>query len=347
MQSIKFNFFPIETYVGVLIRILTAYFILKSIGVTFIDKFVKVMYNIAIISLFFYFFIFLFPNLEQILINNFTTFAIIGPDVSSRYSIFGLYTIVPDTNALILLNSGPFWEKGAFGGYLVIALLFNLLKDDNLKNKINLILIITIITTQSTTAYLALFVLLFFIYYKRFKNIIFKIIITFLILISSYYAYTTFDFLGKKIDQQLKMAKVVNTHDLRNADSQRFINILKDWNDFQGHEFIGRGPNPKTRYSGKSYTHEIRTVGITDLVVRYGLPFFLLVIYLLYLSIKRYEKYVHNYNKFQTIGIVFVILIILMSEVYFNYPFFWSLVFLFVIFKDQGLNYLDKCNINK
>jgi len=327
LQSVKFDFFPIETYLGVFIRILIAYFILRSIGNSFIDKFIKVMYYLSIISLGFYFSILLIPNLEQVYVNNFTTYAIIDPHNLSRYSVFGIYTIIPEADDLIKSNSGPFWEMGAFGGYLVLALIFNLLNDDNLKNKVNLVLIITIITTQSTTAFIALFMLLFFIYYQKFKSIASKIIITLFILVSSYYAYTSLDFLGKKIEHQLKMASVVNTSNLQNADTQRFINILKDWNDFQGHEFIGRGPNSITRYSSTN-KNEIRTVGTTDMIVRYGLAFFLLIIYLMYRSIESYSRSIDKGDKIKSIGIVIVILTLLMSETYFLYSLFWILIFL-------------------
>ncbi len=121
---------------------------------------------------------------------------------------------------------------------------------------------------------------------------------------------------------------MVNTNNLNDADSQRFINILKDWNDFQGHEIIGRGPNSQTRYSSLNKEHEIRTVGSTDMIVRYGLPFFLFMLYLVYTSVDRYTKYIANNNLVQSIGIVVVILILLMSEVYFLYPLFWILILL-------------------
>ena len=54
-------------------------------------------------------------------------------------------------------NAGPFWEPGAFQGYLFIALLFLLRRKDFNKHYVELALIVfTIITTMSTTGYLLL-----------------------------------------------------------------------------------------------------------------------------------------------------------------------------------------------
>lgn len=57
-------------------------------------------------------------------------------------------------------NSGPFWEPGAFQGFINIAILFILTSNINIRNmNIKLIiLVITLLTTQSTTGYI-LFVL--------------------------------------------------------------------------------------------------------------------------------------------------------------------------------------------
>lgn len=335
LQSLKFNYLPIETYIGVYIRILIAYFILKSIGITFIQKFINVMYYIASISLIFYFSIQIIPNMEQILIQNFTL-VIVSDNVEfggvTRHNVLGLYTIDP---SLSFKNAGPFWEMGAFGGYLLIALMFSLFTSFKLKSKKNIILFVTIITTQSTTAYIALFVLFFIFFYKKIKNKLIKYTIIGVFFVSGFYMYTNLGFLGEKIEYQLAVASSVKIDGT--ADSQRFINILKDWYDYQGHEIIGRGPHSSTRYSFDP-AHQIRTVGSTDMIVRYGLPFFILLLYLMYRSMYIYGKYIGKKNKFRAMGMVFILLILLMSETYFLFPLFWVLVFLPVVYKNNVAN---------
>jgi len=279
LQSMKFNFFPITTYIGVYIRILIAYFLLKSID-DFVDKFIKVIYYLTIISLIFTALIFIIPSLQELLVNHFVLYATENSATTqARYSILGLYTIVP---AEEYKNAGPFWEMGAFGGYLILTLILSYLKDHNLHNKINIVLILGILSTQSSTAYLGFMLFLFLIFYNQTKDLLLKIIVAFLLLGSGYLAYTNLDFLGKKIEKQLKMAEdMKNAPNLEGADSQRFINVLKDWHDFKGHELIGRGPHNTTRYTTMYDTQldeEFRTVGSTDMIVRYGLPFFIWLI---------------------------------------------------------------------
>lgn len=334
LQAIKFNFFPIETTIGIFMRILIAYFILKSIGMTFVDKFIKTMYYISLSSLIVYLSILIIPGLEQFLINNLSFYSYTDIGQTTRINILGIYTIIPDSVKSFKANSGAFWEPGAYGGYLIIALIFSLIKNNKLRDRKNYIFIITILTTQSTTSYIALAALLFIMYSQQIKNILFKIIIIITILSSSYYAYNYFDFLGEKIKNQLYMATLVNTNNLADADTQRFINILKDWNDFQGHEVIGRGSHSETRYSSVNKSNEIRTVGSTDMILRFGLPFFILILYLIYTSFTIYFKYLNKINNILSLGMVIVILILLMSETYFLYPLFWILILLQYQYKD-------------
>lgn len=335
LQSLKFQFFPIITYIGVYIRILIAYFILKSIGNSFVEKYINIMFTLSIISLFFYSLILFFPILGDFLINNFTTGSVINIDSLSRYSVLGLYTIIPK---MLHANAGPFWEMGAFGGYLILAILFNLFTSSSLMNKKNIIILITILTTQSTTAYLSLFLLIFIISFKNIKNLILKIFISGSMILSFYFAYTNLDFLEEKITYQIHKATLVKNYSLENADSQRFINIIKDWRDFQNHELLGRGPNSETRYTSLYKEKEIRTVGSTDMIVRYGLPFFIFILYLMYTSMSSISKHFNKYK--YPISFVFLILLLLMSETYFLHPLFWILTMFQFIYTKSSINYI-------
>ena len=84
-----------------------------------------------------------------------------------------------------------------------------------------------------------------------------------------------------------------------------------------------------TRYSQK-HLEQIRTVGNTDIIVKFGLPFFILILYFLY---KSASSIIPNYDRTSTYAVLLAILTTLMSEVYFNYPIYWCLLFLFLIYK--------------
>lgn len=326
LQSIKFDLLPIMTDIGLFTRVIAAYLIVKLLSNNFIDYYVRLMYVLATISLIIYIPIMIFPQIGTLLTQLTPLFHWLNP--SSVHETIIIYNL---TYIDYMRNVGPFWEAGAFGGYLILAFIFNFLKNTSIFDKRNLVLLTTIITTLSTTTYLALFTFLFLIFFKRVKNIFMKNFVILIIIISGYYAYTNFEFLGEKIESQLERA---STADIRyDENTQRFLNILRDWHDFQGHEMIGRGVNPEMRYSFDP-ENQIRTVGLTDILVKFGIPFFLLMFFTLYKSISHYVQYTTlNRNLVYSIGIFSTVLVTLMSEVYFNYPFYWSLLFLHSVYK--------------
>ncbi len=80
------------------------------------------------------------------------------------YSFFYLWGI---NGVISTRNAGPFWEPGAFQGFLILAILMLVLEVDNklLKHRklYFVILTITLLTTQSTTGYIIfLFIVVFF-----------------------------------------------------------------------------------------------------------------------------------------------------------------------------------------
>lgn len=326
LQTYIFDFFSFQTSLGVFLRIINGYLIIKLLKKKFISYYINILYFLAIISLIIYFPTLIIPSLGYLLsslspILNFLNFA------DYEHSTIVIYNL---HHLASLRNSGPFWEPGAFAGYLMPAYMFNFLTYEKDKKQISFILLLAILTTLSTTAYLALFVFLFFAYYEKFKNIFIKIFAVIIILIGAYYSFISFDFLGEKIEYQLSF--IDQDPYLENTNTQRFLNILRDVEDFKGHEIVGRGSNPITRYSYE-LEDQIRTVGLTDILVRMGTPFFILMMYMLYHSICSIVRYYNENVKLYCIGVFLSVLILLMSEVYFNFPLYWSLLFLQLIYK--------------
>jgi hypothetical protein len=344
LQGLKFNFFPIATYMGLFARILGTYFLLKSID-DFAKKFINVMYYFAIISLIFLFFVYFVPGVGEFLKSKFTLVTV--QDI--RHSLFGVYTLI---DGLEFKNAGPFWEMGAFGGYLMITLILSYLRDQILLNKINILLIITILSTQSSTAYIALFSFMFFIFFNKTKDLLLKILVVSAILSISYIAYMNLEFLGEKIETQLQEAKdVMDLPSLEGESTDRFVTMLKDWRDFKGHELIGRGTHASTRYSPSMYDiktdTETRTVGTTDIIVRYGLPFFILLIFLMYKSFSSYSKSFSKDGEYMGASIVFIILLLLTSETYFLNPIFWMVIMLQYVYIADEDEPNEQINENK
>jgi hypothetical protein len=338
LQIFKFDFFPAFTYAGVYVRILVAYFILKSV-MNFSDKFVKVMYYLSIISFIFYIPILLVPGFSDFLLNNLVLYARIEDGIQARFNIMGVYTIVPGHD---LRSSGPFWEMGAFAGYLILALIISYLKKPELNNKINIVLSLAILTTQSSTGYISFLIFLAFIFNQEVKNVALKGILALSMFFVGYFAYTNLDFLGKKIETQYEEAlALVNTENLEGESTDRFSNMLKDWRDIQGHELIGRGFHNKTRFTSMYDAEDvsnIRTVGSTDILVRLGLPMFIWMIFLMYVSFSKFSKYYWKNGNYMGISIVLIIMLLLTSETYFEYPLFWIVMMLHYTIAENNKN---------
>lgn len=324
LQGLKFSFFPIVTNVGLFILVLSAYLTVKIVERNFVKYYVNILYYISIISLLVYFPTLLFPSIGKFLIYNISPIFNIFNFANSERATIIIYNL---SHIDIFRNSGPFWEPGAFAGYLLLAFMFNFLQNSQLSEKKNRVFLLAIITTLSTTTYLAMFIFFFFIYFKKIKNILFKVGIVVGIVVAVIYAYNTFDFLGKKIEAQLKVAREQGIQ--RSNDTQRFLSILRDMHSLRGYEFTGRGGNNQTRYD-LSYGGKfiIPTVGLTDIIVRYGIPFFILMLYFLYYSVHIYMEQINYQSRLYSLGFIVALLTTLLSEMYFNYSVFWSLLFL-------------------
>jgi hypothetical protein len=166
------------------------------------------------------------------------------------------------------------------------------------------------------------------------------------------------EFLGEKIEKQLQDAKdVMDLPSLEGESTDRFVTMLKDWRDFKGHELIGRGIHVSTRYIPSMYDIktdvETRTVGITDTIVKFGLPFFILLIFLMYKSFSSYSKSFSKDGEYMGASIVFIILLLLTSETYFTNPLFWMVIMLqyvYIVDEDEPNEQINEnkfYNLNK
>ncbi len=329
IQSYVFNFFSLQTSVGVFLRVLTAYLVIKILNDKFIPYFIQILYVMAIISLPFYLLVSFSPAVVDVLktFSNSIQFLNISQQNLPTVIVYNLYRVHE------IRNTGPFWEPGAFAGFLILAFMFNEFIRSHKQKRVRIILLITILTTFSTTGYLALSVFLAFYFFVKVKSPLTKLIILILIPASGYLAYSNLDFIGKKIEAQIERATSGADPYRKDLNTQRFLNVLRDVIDFKGHEAVGRGSNPITRYSYNP-DKQIRTVGLTDILVRMGLPFTLLMLILLYYSLSQFLRANHQYSVISTVGLFAAILITLTSEVYFNFPFYWCLLFLHFAYKD-------------
>src|SRR5919197_3918465 len=130
VQSISFNFFPLRTIAGFIIRLFIAFATVRLVK-DFPRIYINVMYGICIISLCFYVPEQLFhavgrdfASLFTPLVNLVRDFLLLDTGNRSAYSITNSVTIFiynfenPYYPHNIYRNAGPFWEPGAFAGYI-------------------------------------------------------------------------------------------------------------------------------------------------------------------------------------------------------------------------------------
>ncbi len=339
-QALIFDFIPLVTLMGFYARVFMVYFVIKSIGTTFIDKFVRVMIFLALMSLVFFVLMNLIPSFPNY-IKPFSLSYVEEVEESTGYfsasysTLFHTFRYMPYNPIPFVRNPGIFWEAGAFGGYLVVTLILNIMKTGVFFNKQNFIFIITIFTTASTSAFIALMALMFFYVLVSSKLKILKTIILPIISILAFFAFTYFDFLGAKIEKKIKLAQ--NPGIIYTTTSSRFVDAVRDMKAFEGHEIFGRGINQETRYTeiDKASGYTIRTNGFTSHLVNFGSIFFIFTFVLMYYSFSSIINYYNNINKLFSVYAILIIVLILQSQVYFRFPYFWGLLILSSIYSTK------------
>lgn len=181
-------------------------------------------------------------------------------------------------------NSGFVWEPGAFGCFLIIAILFNFFRNKFKFDKKAIILIIGLITTFSTTDYIAFLLMLFMIYRYRVPKLnlwVFIMIPAFIILI------IVVPFLGQKIAdiyiddiKGLDALRHYSKEHVKHADQiplNRFASMIYLWDNLGWNLFLGVS-NKYDAIINTNYTINISN-GIFDFFAKFGFMGFVYLIY--------------------------------------------------------------------
>lgn len=319
LQSIVFGSYNFYGFLGYLLRILIALFSIFILRENFFYYYIKVIKLFAIISLVIFIPTFLFHEFAYEL-NRFAltvlpvTKILYGSEIIE--GSLGIYHF-NRTFLELVRNGGPFWEPGAFGGYLILALIINTVFQQKLKNNTNTILFVTIITTFSTTTYLALFVFVVA-YFVAKSNKISYAVLGLLFFIISFFAFNEIPFLKEKVQDQYETYQDAAYY---SGGGSRFGAAYLDILEFINSPIVGRGLGSENRnvfFGDAARRHN----GITGFLNSWGI--FLFVIY--WLIIYRIFKYYSNDKLFGIVA-TFTWALSNFSEVYFNLPIFWILFF--------------------
>lgn len=231
-------------------------------------------------------------------------------------------------------NNGPFWEPTVFATMLIIAQLFNLLLTKKLFNKKGVVFTIAIFTTLSTTGIIAyfVFVLSYFLLSHRLGRSA-KLLIIGCLLVGCGSLYRELPFLNDKIRNELDNADY--EMDKYGGDS-RLASAMLDMREISENNtyiFLGKGVDANYRVSGPD-KEVLRNCGDTSLLVEWGAVFALIYISLLCYSFFQLTRFYKVHWGFSVVWTI-IILILGFSEVYFNLPFFYALLFFGFIIKKK------------
>jgi hypothetical protein len=306
--------------------------ILKDEAIAYI---VKVVTHLAVLSFIFFILQLLAP---EAMFRVFSAISFPTGNMIPGYTNFLLFTYTKGFHDYS--NSGFVWEPGAFGCFLVIALMFHFFLNRFKFDNTAIILVIANITTFSTTNYLGLFVLLILAYRFRVP----KINIYILIFIPVIIALVVFiPFLGDKIIDtykedmrdlnHLKVLEKYYRHNRMQIPLNRFSSMWHIINSF-GDKLILGVSNKYNDILNKAYTVNISN-GIFDFFAKFGIVGFLYLIY-------RYVRFCRLYVvKFE--NVVYCILILLalsFGEPILILPF--VLIFMFLRKGQTPIGYKEK-----
>ena len=283
------------------LKISIGIFIISLLKEKFIDYYCNIIYFFCIISL-----IGFFCNSLGIVIPYLPAESgeIDGGKVFRVSSIIYTQLYNFDNYSLTLRNCGPFWEPGAFQGFINLALILEIFTNDE-RSKLwyvrIFVYVISILTTFSTGGYIVLFINLFYLLYSLKKvDMSSKIIMSAIFFIVFIVVFLSTDFLYQKISADNSRLGV-GGQDILNAN---LFSILF------GYGFAGESFGESSIKSASSVFNLIRYAGVSGFLL-YFLPI---------IGVKLERKRLY---------LTIIIILIMMNEPFITSgPFWWSIPFL-------------------
>lgn len=321
MHYVKYGVVDI-TLLKISVAILAGFLTMASMGEHFRYTLFKMMYWLCLISIVG----FVLMRIMGIVLN---------VDLVSRPDFPGIFLWgVRDNEILLGRNCGPFWEPGAFAGYIIItfSLFFMDLEDLWAKRKKEcLVMAVALVTTFSTQGYLTAFVFLVFKYLQRTNNkrIIVSTISGCFFLMFAYILYQEVPFLSEKVNEQLMLASSWDDEaSLRSAN--RFTTTMVDYYNIQKEPLWGRTHDSTMLY--EDFSTIMWAVdrggygtgsGISNYAASNGV---LIIIIWLVLSFKSFAVYYGSKKTAMMLMLMFCFLG--QAELYIGYIFYQSFPFL-------------------
>ncbi|TSJ40983.1 hypothetical protein FO440_14715 [Mucilaginibacter corticis] len=330
MHAFMFDLDYKQTIIKLFLILLFSFTVVNILKSRFIPVFLYTMYVICIISFVFTVLCYI-PGVGRGLYNLAAALFPLQKDFKN-YSTPTLivYTFLPEffTGAFkYTRNAGIFWESGAFAVYLNIALYLkyytkNIQTFSDLFDRQSTVFIIAMCSAASTMGILAMVLVITFYCFRLKSNV--KYIGLFLIVTVSALAFTSFDFLGSKIEKQLSVSGESNN---------RFGSALMDLKDIEERPILGWSRRIEVLFGttvSSSRTH--RPNGLTNFIRNYGLLYFLVYFFLVYQSFKAIGKYYHGGSTGLALLGILLLWVVSFSEQIYDEAFLKGLLFLALVY---------------
>lgn len=323
-QALMFNNLVYSSLLNTACKLLQAYFTIHILGHRFFTLFVQFMYVSCLLSLPFFVGGYV-PGFTDYVITQFSPY--FGPifpiDESIDFYVRSANIIIYTFNHNVIYdeirNSGPFWEPGGFAIFINLALSFSIARQNRLVSVRNMVLMATLLTTFSTGGYVAFFLIIIG-YIISSEHVNHKPFILLVSLVAAPVLYTTLSFLGDKIQTNL----VTYDSDTTSRFGSAYIDLL----NFFRSPLIGFGRRFENIYGPVAYDIRMhRNVGITTLLVHYGIVVFSLYMFYLVQCFRRLNQLTGQpfwYGVFAFLSL----LSSCFSQKVCEYPFFIGLVFI-------------------
>lgn len=294
LQAIFVSVFDLSSTLFIVLKTWVGFLFLMILNRKFIFYYINLISIIAAISLLGYLYntyIGLIPGIPLAQIAN---------SLIIYTQLFGTWS-----GEFIQRNSGMFWEPGAFGGYLNLAIFFMIISKQFWTDRLKTVVIVAaLFTTYSTTGYVVFFfqVILFININEKFKTLRIPVLLLFLIA-ASYYFYQL-DFLQQKLSAET--SKDVTEEGRLNSYS-RYADILLD------NILIGISYTSKLNTGGNGFTWHLASVGIIGTIYYYIMIF---------------VNGVKSLGRRNILIFVFITILLLQGEGFLMYPLFLAFPFI-------------------
>lgn len=291
LQDYRFGGISIRNYVSFLMYyVFTPYFLIKIIGDNAPKYIIDVLVIYCVISLVFWSLSNLyqpFYNFTSTIAPKFGTDPI--PEVNEQFIIYSYEPYRSLVYGNVIRNPGPFNEPGSFALFLILALIFNLIKNRGQIDNKSKIIIITILTTFSTATYFSLILLLGYRVVRTKVNIVIKLFLMVLFVIGTYFLVIKPSFMLDKVVSHYKYETSVS---LNTPTSGRFLGARKSLYVLKKYPLYGRGLISGTRVEDLG-SKEAASYGIMGFSSNVGV-----VLALIYLTLtwKAISYYINKYK---------------------------------------------------